>query len=308
MFRRVSFFILTNIAILAMVTVMVRVTGLDKAIAANGYFSFSYLLLCAIIGMSGAFISLFISKWMVKRATQCKIITEPNNEEERWLMDTIAKYAQAANIRMPEVGISPSQSINALATGATRNKALLVFNVGLLRNMSRDEVEGVIGHEIAHVQNGDMITLTLLQGILNTFVIFIARIVTELVVNMLSRGHGEGSRGSMNIMVYFAINMALQVAFGLIASIVIFYFSRKREFRADAGSAKLHGSADKMLSSLKALQRTIENNAEEKDLPENLATSGINNSKKKRKTMLFSTHPSLEDRIAHLEKEWGMRA
>ncbi len=241
-------------------------------------------MFAAIFGFGGSFISLLMSKWMAKRSTGAVVITQPRNATEHWLMNTVAKQAKAAGIGMPEVAVYDSPEMNAFATGANRNNALVAVSTGLLRNMSEDEVEAVLAHEVSHIANGDMVTLTLIQGVVNTFVIFLARLIAGVIRN---------NNQQMGQLAYFAIVIVLEMVFGILASIIVMWFSRQREYRADAGAARLAG-ANKMI---KALERLKYNH--ESRLEGSMMAFGI--SGKKAKSELFLSHPPLEKRIAALQ-------
>jgi len=245
------------------------------------------LVFAALFGMGGSMISLLLSKTMAKRMTRARVIDQPGTADERWLVETVARQAALAGIDMPEVAVYPAPEMNAFATGANRNKALVAVSEGIFRQMSRDELEAVLAHEISHVGNGDMVTMALLQGVLNTFVIFFARIVAQIAS---SAGSRDGGRGG-NFMIYFAVNMAAQVLFGILASVVASWFSRKREFRADAGAANLAGR-DKMVAALRRLQ-----SGEPAQLPEQLDAMGISASVTSGLASLLHSHPPLEARI-----------
>jgi len=248
----------------------------------------TYLLMfAAAFGMGGSFISLYLSKWMAKRSTGAKVITNPSAPMERWLVQTVARLAQGANIPMPEVAIFPSQSINAFATGASKSDSLVAVSSGMLQQMSQDEQEAVLAHEIAHIANGDMVTMALVQGVLNTFVIFLARIIANIISNAVSRG-GEG-RG-LGMFAYMGVVFVLEIVLGILASIIAMWFSRQREYRADAGSAKLVG-ARKMIAALERLKRSSE-----PELEGQLVAFGING----KRSEMFASHPSLDSRIAAL--------
>jgi heat shock protein HtpX len=227
---RIFFFLLTNVAVLAVLSVVVRLFGVEPYLNANGLNYESLLIFSAVIGMSGSFISLFLSKWMAKRGTGARVIETPANESEQWLVSTVQRQAQDAGIGMPEVAIFDSPDVNAFATGASRNNALVAVSTGLLRAMSRDEAEAVLGHEVTHVANGDMITLTLIQGVVNTFVIFLSRVVGFFVDRVILKndsGHGIG---------FFISSIIAQILLGILASMVVAWFSRRREFRAAVAS------------------------------------------------------------------------
>lgn len=282
-------FAVTNIAILVVLSIVMSLLGVEPYLQQNGLNLTSLLIFSAIFGVGGSFISLAMSKWMAKRMTGAKVIDTPTNEIERWLLSTVQSQAQRAGIGMPEVAIYDAPDMNAFATGASRNNALVAVSTGLLRAMSREEAEAVLAHEISHVANGDMITLALIQGVVNTFVIFLSRVIGYLVDKVLlknERGYGIG---------YFVATMVAQIVLGILASIVVNWFSRQREYRADAGGAGLAGSGN-MINALRRLQLgTVES-----QLPEQMAAFGISSSKS---TMmqLFTTHPPLEKRIAALE-------
>ncbi len=290
--KRIFLFLATNIAVMFVLSIILRVFGLDRVLDESGV-NLDYkslLIFCAIFGMGGSFISLLISKWMAKRTTGAKVITTPSNDTEKWLLDTVAKQAQAAGIGMPEVAICPSNQINAFATGANRNKALVAVYQGLLNNMTKDEVEGVLAHEVSHVANGDMITLTLIQGVVNTFVMFFSRVIGHIVdrvVFKVQRGHGPA---------YFIVTIVAQVILGILASMIVMWFSRLREFRADEGAAKLAGK-HKMVAALKRLQSGSKNT----ELPEQLSAFGISGKMGSGFKKLFMSHPPLEERIQSLE-------
>jgi heat shock protein HtpX len=247
------------------------------------------LVMAAVFGFGGAFISLAISKWMAKRATGMELITEPRNADEAWLVGVVRKQAEAAGIAMPEVGVYDGPEINAFATGPSRNNALVAVSTGLLRGMNRDQAEAVLGHEVSHVANGDMVTMALIQGVLNTFVIFLARTVGRIVDSMISGGR-EGT-GPM----YWLIVMVLDLVFGLLASMIAMWFSRWREFRADAGGAKLAGR-DKMISALERLGQTYGQST----LPSAVKAFGISGAVAHGFKKLFTTHPPLAERIQAL--------
>jgi heat shock protein HtpX len=231
--KRIFLLIATNIAVMAVLALAIQVFGLDRALAQQGMNVGGMLIISAVFGFGGAFISLLISKWMAKRAMGVKVITEPANETERWLVNVVQQQAQTAGIGTPEVGIFDSPEPNAFATGANKNSALVAVSTGLLRNMRREEVEAVLGHEVSHVANGDMVTLTLIQGVMNTFVFFLARVIGGIVDRVIlknERGNGIG---------YFVTVIAAQIVLGFLAGMVVAWFSRQREFRADAGGNKL---------------------------------------------------------------------
>ncbi len=286
---RILLFLGTNIAVLAVVSVVFQALGLEGILAENGVDLnlTSLLIFSAVIGFSGSLISLFLSKTMAKRGMGVQIIEQPSNHTEQWLVDTVQRQAAQAGIGMPEVGIFGASEPNAFATGANRNKALVAVSAGLLQTMSKDEVEAVLGHEISHVANGDMVTLTLIQGVLNTFVIFLARTVGHVVDRVIfktERGYGPG---------YFIVSFVAQILFSVLATMVVMWFSRRREFRADTGGAQLAGR-QKMIDALKRLQSAHQ----PEGLPKEFAAFGISGNFKS----LFSSHPPLEQRIAALQQ------
>ena len=295
MFTRIALFILTNLAVLLVASIVLRLLGIDQMVfdAARGMaLDYSGLLIfSAIFGFGGAFVSLFLSKWMAKRATRTRVIDKPANETETWLLETTRQLSAAAGIGTPQVGIFPAPEPNAFATGANRNKALVAVSEGLLKNMRRDEVRAVLGHEIGHVANGDMITLSLLQGILNTFVIFFSRIVGFVVDRAVFRNERGPGLG------YFAVTIAAQIVFGILASAIVMWYSRKREFRADAAGARLAGRGS-MINALESLKRGY---GAGQSMPESLAAFGISASARSGIRRLFSSHPPLDARIQALK-------
>ena len=291
--RRIALFLLTNIAVLFLLSIVCRIFGIDQWAAMHGYGGMTGMLIyAAIFGMGGAFISLAMSKWMAKRSTGARVIDQPQNETERWLVDTVRRHAQNAGIGMPEVAIYGAPEMNAFATGMTKNSSLVAVSSGLLQQMDRDQVAAVLGHEIGHVANGDMVTLTLIQGVLNTLVILAARIVGRLLDSWLSGGRDNRGGG----IGYFISVMVLQLVFGLFASMIVMAFSRWREFRADAAGAKLAGRGA-MVSALQRLQL----NHGESTLPKNMAAFGIAGPLAQGLQRLFMSHPPLEERVAALQ-------
>ena len=286
--KRVALFLATNVAVLLVLSVVMRVFGIDQMLAQNGQDPRALLMMAAVFGFGGAFISLAMSKWMAKRSMGVKVIAQPGNAREVWLLETVQRQATAAGITMPEVGIFESPEMNAFATGARRNAALVAVSSGLLAQMSAQEAEAVLGHEITHVANGDMVTLTLVQGVVNTFVIFLSRIIGGLIDNAISGNRDNRRSGGM---VYFMIVMVLQLLLGVLASMVVAWFSRYREFKADAGGATL-SSRQNMISALERLQQ-----GQASSLPEQFAAFGITGGKLSR---LFASHPPLDVRIAAL--------
>ncbi|PPK75066.1 heat shock protein [Methylobacter tundripaludum] len=286
---RIFLFLATNAAILVVVSIIFNVLGLSGTLDAQGIdLNLNALLvMSAIIGMTGSVISLAMSKWSAKRAMGVHVIERPQNQTEQWLIDIVARQARQAGIGMPEVGIFQTPESNAFATGMSKNSALVAVSTGLLQNMNADEVEAVVGHEISHVANGDMVTMALMQGVVNTFVYFFATIIGHLVDRVVfktERGYGPA---------YYITQMAAQVVLGILASMLVMWFSRYREFKADAGGANLAGR-EKMIGALRALQR----GHEAEDLPGQLAAFGINGGGVSK---LFMSHPPLEERIAALQ-------
>ncbi|TMA34019.1 MAG: protease HtpX [Deltaproteobacteria bacterium] len=287
--KRVLLFLATNIAV--MIVLSISATLLEGFLAARGvHIPQQQLLVYAFVfGMGGSFISLLLSKWMAIRATGAQVISESRNDAEAWLLQTVSHHAQAAGIGMPQVAIFPSDSPNAFATGARRDNALVAVSTGLLERMNRAEVAAVLGHEVTHIANGDMVTLALIQGVLNTFVILLSRVIGGFVDRVVFRNEGRG-RGFGYVMVV----IATQILLGILASMIVFWFSRRREFRADGGGARLAGR-DGMISALRALQRETER----QPLPEQMRAFGITSPSGVMR--LFMSHPPLEERIAALQ-------
>lgn len=287
--KRVILLLITNFAVIAVLSVVASLLGVDRFLTQNGLNLGMLLVFSAIIGFGGAFISLFMSKWMAKRSTGAQVITTPRNSTEYWLIETVGRQAKAAGLAMPEVAIYEGDP-NAFATGATKNNSLVAVSTGLLQSMSKEEVEAVLAHEVSHIANGDMVTLTLIQGVVNTFVIFLSRVVGYLVDSFLRRGSDSQSPG----IGYYVTSMLAQVVFGVLASIIVAWFSRQREFRADAGAAKLEGGPNKMISALQRL-----GGMHPEPLPKSMAAMGIAGGI----GSLFATHPSMEARIAALQSQ-----
>jgi len=289
--KRVILFIATNLAIIVLLSITLRILGVDSILDAQGMnLNLNALLvLSAVFGMGGSFISLAISKWTTKRFTGARVIDRPRNDSESWLMNTVKRHANGAGIGMPEVAIYDSPDPNAFATGARRNKALVAVSTGLLSRMNAEEVDAVLAHEVNHIANGDMVTLALIQGVVNTFVIFLARVIGHVVDRVVfrnERGYGMG---------YFIVVIVAQLVLGALASVIVFWFSRRREFRADAGAARLAGR-DKMIAALESLKRS----SEPPQLPKQIAAFGISGGEKGGIRQLFMTHPPLSERIAAL--------
>jgi heat shock protein HtpX len=292
--KRIALLIATNLAVVLLLSAIVQVFGLDRYLTRSGLDYQSLLIFSAVLGFGGAFFSLAISKWMAKMAMGVRVIAQPASESERWLLATVRSHAEKAGIGMPEVGVFESPEPNAFATGPRKNDALVAVSTGLLRSMSRDEVEAVLGHEVAHVANGDMVTLTLIQGVLNTFVFFLARVIGS-VVDGLMRGNSSEQRGPG--LGYYAIVMVSQLVLAVFASMIVAWFSRRREFRADAGGAYLAGTGS-MIGALQALKAAHSPSR----MPEQLAAFGINGGLAQGVQKLFMSHPPLDERIAALEQ------
>lgn len=289
---RIFLFIATNIAVIALISITFQILGIEGLLAANGVDLnlYALLVMSAVIGFGGSFISLAISKWMAKRSMGVQIIENPTHPQERWLVDTVAKQAKNAGIGTPEVGIFQSDTVNAFATGMSRNNALVAVSTGLLQAMTTDEAEAVLAHEVSHIANGDMITMGLIQGVVNTFVIFLSRIIgffVDRVILKNQRGFGIG---------YFISSILAQIVLSFFASMIVMWFSRRREFRADEGGADLAGK-HKMIAALKKLQGD-----QTEDLPGEFAAFGINGGRPTGFRALFMSHPPLEERIAALER------
>ena len=291
---RILLFLATNAAVLVLISVVFQIFGIEGILAENGVDLNlkALLVLSATIGFGGSFISLALSKFMAKRSMGVQVIDQPRNSTEQWLLSTVQRQAEEAGIGMPEVGVFNSPEPNAFATGMRRNSALVAVSTGLLQNMASDEVEAVLGHEISHVANGDMVTMGLIQGVVNTFVIFLSRIighVVDRVVFKTERGYGPA---------YYITSIVAQIFLSILASMIVMWYSRRREFRADAGGARL-ASRQKMIGALRALQRK----SESEDLPGTLAAFGISGGRGAGLKKLFMTHPPLEERIAALESQ-----
>lgn len=287
--KRIVLFLATNLAVVLVMSVVLSLLGVDRFLTGTGLNLGSLMVFSLVAGFTGAFISLLMSKPMAKWSTGARVIESPSSSTELWLLDTVRKLAERAGIAMPEVAVYEGEP-NAFATGAFKNSALVAVSTGLLQNMTKDEVEAVLGHEIAHVANGDMVTLTLIQGVVNTFVIFLARVVGYLVDKTVFRSNDDRPGVGYMITVF-----ACEIVFGVLASIIVAWFSRYREFRADAGSAKLLGSPQPMVKALARLGGL----EPAEHMPETFKALGINNARSGF-AALFSTHPPIEDRIAAL--------
>jgi heat shock protein HtpX len=289
--KRIALFLLTNLAILAVLSIVLNLLGVDSLLAENGVDLDlqALLIFSAVIGMTGSFISLAMSKWSAKRMTGAQVIEQAQNKTQQWLLATVERQASQAGIKTPEVAIYQSPDVNAFATGMSRNNALVAVSTGLIESMKMDEAEAVLAHEVSHVANGDMVTLALIQGVVNTFVIFASRVVGHIIDRVVlknERGHGIG---------FFVSSMIAQVVFGILASTIVMYFSRVREFKADAGAAEIAGS-QKMIAALQRLQSIHQPSR----LPEEMAAFGINGGFAEGFKKLFLSHPPLEERIAAL--------
>lgn len=290
--KRIVLFIVTNLAIIFVLNISMRLLGVDRMLldSGSGLNLTGLLIFASLFGFGGAFISLAISKWSAKRLTGAQVIMQPSSEAERWLVNTVHRQAEAAGIGKPEVAIYQSPDVNAFATGMNRNNALVAVSTGLLDKMSREEVEAVLGHEVSHVANGDMVTLTLIQGVVNTFVIFLSRVIGHTVDRVIlknERGYGIG---------YWVTTIVAELVLGILASMIVSWFSRQREFRADAGGAKLAGR-NKMIAALRRLQ--VQHT---QALPDQLAAFGIAGGVKQGLMKLFLSHPPLDERIRALEQ------
>ena len=288
--KRIILFVLTNIAVMAVLMITTRILGVDRYLTANGLNMTALAGFSLIMGFGGATISLLMSKQIAKWSTPgFVLINQPRNADEAWIVDTVARFAQKAGIGMPEVGIFEGDP-NAFATGANKNNALVAVSTGLLYNMTREEVEAVIGHEVAHVANGDMVTMTLIQGVMNTFVVFLSRVIGYAVDSFLRKGDSESSGPGIG---YMVTTIVLDILLGFLAGMVVAWFSRQREFRADAGAAQLMGRKQPMINALARLGGLTPG-----ELPKSMAAMGITGGLGK----LFSTHPPIEERIAALQQ------
>lgn len=290
---RLFLFLATNVAVMVLIGIVFQILGLEGILAANGVDLnlWALLVLSAVIGFGGSFISLAMSKWSAKHAMGVQIIEQPRSQSEQWLISTVKRQAQQAGIGMPEVGIFQSDQPNAFATGMNKNNSLVAVSTGLLQHMSQDEVEAVLGHEVSHVANGDMVTMGLIQGVINTFVVFLSRLVgffVDRVILKNERGLGIG---------YFITSIIAQIFLSILASTIAMWFSRHREFRADEGGALLAGK-EKMIAALRRLQSI----SEPEDLPAEFAAFGISGAKSGGIARLFMSHPPLEERIEALER------
>ena len=290
--KRVFYFLVTNLAIVLVLSITMRLLGVEPFLNANGLNLNSLLIFAAIMGFGGAFISLSISKWSAKKMSGAVTIEHPKTPDEIWLVNIVKKQSEAVGIQMPEVAIFQSPMVNAFATGMSRNSSLVAVSSGLLEMMTKDEAEAVIGHEISHVANGDMVTLTLIQGVVNTFVLFFSRVIgytVDKVVFKTRQGTGPA---------FFITMIISELLLGVLASIVVMWFSRQREYRADFGGGQLAGT-QKMIAALQRLKMQHEESA----LPKSMAALGVSGNQGMGLKALFSTHPSLDDRIARLQRK-----
>jgi heat shock protein HtpX len=286
--KRILLFLGTNLAIVFVLSITMRLLGVEPYLTAQGLNLGSLLIFAAVMGFGGALISLAISKWTAKKAMGVHVIETPANSTEFWLVDTIRKYSEQAGIKMPEVGIYDSPDVNAFATGMSKNSSLIAVSTGLLQQMTRQEAEAVLGHEVAHAANGDMVTLALIQGVVNTFVMFLSRVIGNIVDRVIFKnenGHGPA---------FFVTMIVAELVLGILASIIVMYFSRQREFRADVGGARLAGRQN-MIAALERL-----NSLHPQPLPDKMAAFGIAGGMGGGLKRLFMTHPPLEERIAAL--------
>ena len=284
--KRILLFVMTNLAVMVVLGIVVSLTGANKFMGANGLNLGTLMVFSLIMGFGGAIISLLISKPVAKWSSGVRVINQPANADEAWIVDTVRKFADKAQIGMPEVGIFEGEP-NAFATGAFKNSALVAVSTGLLQGMTREEVEAVIGHEIAHIANGDMVTMTLIQGVMNTFVVFISRVVGYFVDKVILKSNSDGPG-----MGYYITTIVMDIVLGFVAAIIVAWFSRQREFRADAGAAQLMGRKQPMVNALARLGGMVPG-----ELPKSMAAMGIAGGIGK----LFSTHPPIEERIAALQ-------
>lgn len=289
---RVLLFLATNLAVVVVASITMRLLGVEPYLQQNGLNLTSLLIFCFFIGMGGSLVSLFLSKWMAKMSTKTQIITQPRDTAEKWLLETVKELADEAGINMPEVGVFPAMQSNAFATGWNRNNALVAVSEGLLRRFNHDEVRAVLAHEIGHVANGDMVTLSLIQGVVNTFVMFFARIIGSVVDRVVFKnenGHGLG---------FFMVTIVAEIVLGILASAIVMWFSRRREFRADAMGARLAGSG----AMISALQRLKAETELPDQMPDTLTAFGITKGARSGLQALFSSHPPLDERIQVLRQ------
>jgi heat shock protein HtpX len=287
--KRIFLFVLTNLAVMAVLLITTRILGVDRFLTSNGLNMTALAGFSLVMGFGGAIISLLISKPMAKFSTGARVISQPQNADEAWIVQTVERFANQAGIGMPEVAIFDGEP-NAFATGAFKNSALVAVSTGLLQNMTRDEVEAVIGHEVAHIANGDMVTMTLIQGVMNTFVVFLSRVIGYRVDSFLRKGDNENSGPGMG---YYITTIVMDILLGVLAAMIVAWFSRQREFRADAGAAQLMGRKQPMINALARLGGLTPG-----ELPKTMQAMGIAGGLGK----WFSTHPPIEERIAALQR------
>ncbi|HKB55139.1 MAG TPA: protease HtpX [Ramlibacter sp.] len=285
--KRIVLFVLTNLAVVFVLGIISRLLGVDRFLTANGLNLSALLVFAAIMGFGGAIISLLLSKPIAKWTAGVQLINQPRNADEAWIVETVRRLTQAAGVGMPEVGIFEGEP-NAFATGAFKNSALVAISTGLLQGMTREEVEAVVGHEVSHIANGDMVTMTLIQGVMNTFVVFLSRVIGYVVDGALSRSDNRSGPG----IGYYVTTIVLDIVFGFLAAIIVAWFSRQREFRADRGSTQLLGRKQPMINALARLGGMVPG-----ELPKSLQAMGITSGVGR----LFSTHPPIEERIAALQ-------
>jgi len=292
---RIGLFLLTNLAIIIVASITLNLLGVGSYLDGRGGLNLqSLLIFCAVFGFTGAFISLFISKWMAKRSTGTQIINQPRNAEEHWLLETVKELSAKAGIKMPEVGVFPAQQANAFATGWNKNDALVAVSAGLLQRYSKEEVRAILGHEIGHVANGDMVTLALIQGVVNTFVMFFARIIGHTVDRVVFKNEGGHGLG------FFAVTMVAEIVLAILAQVIVMWFSRRREYRADEAGAQLASPAG-MVAALQHLKAETE---VPNQMPDSLVAFGINQGMKSGLQAMFSSHPPLEERIQALQTKF----
>lgn len=287
--KRIGLFLLTNFAIVIVLSLSMRLLGVEPYLNAQGLNLSALLIFAAVMGFGGSFISLALSKWMAKKSVGARVISQPANTQERWLLDTVSRQAAMAHIKTPEVAIWDASVVNAFTTGMNKNKALVAVSTGLLNQMSKEEAEAVLGHEVAHVANGDMVTLALIQGVVNTFVLFLSRVIghtVDKVIFKTQNGHGPA---------FWVTTIIADIVLGILASTIVMWFSRQREFRADIGGAKLT-SKRAMIAALERLQHQ-----NSQALPDKMAAFGINGKRRTGFKRLFMTHPPLDERIAALK-------
>jgi heat shock protein HtpX len=287
--KRIVLFVLTNLAVVVVLGIVANLLGVNRYLTANGLNLGQLLGFALVMGFGGAIISLLLSKTIAKWSAGVQLIEQPRNADEAWIVETVRKFADQAGIGMPEVGVFEGEP-NAFATGAFKNSALVAVSTGLLQGMTREEVEAVIGHEVAHIANGDMVTMTLIQGVMNTFVVFLSRVIGYLVDGFLSKGENRSGPG----IGYFVTTIVLDILLGFLAAIIVAWFSRQREFRADRGSAQLMGRRQPMINALARLGGMVPG-----ELPKSIQAFGITSGVGK----LFSTHPPIEERIAALQQQ-----